>query len=114
MSDLSHIVDPNTRPTLYISGDLGAASSTYMENKNYTFNMGTTSSGWANDLVLKWNMNFNIESDGTVNFDESPELKNLLLSLPLLSDSYYHSIFGNSEIYYVVLKNPQVNEYNIK
>ncbi|MGI0530114.1 glucosyltransferase domain-containing protein [Treponema socranskii] len=114
MSDLSHIVDPNKRPTLYISGDLGAASSTYMENKNYKFNLGTTSSGWANDLVLRWNMNFNVESDGTVNFDESPELKNTLLSLPLLSDSYYHSIFGNSEICYVILKKPQVKEYRIR
>ena len=34
--------------------------------------------------------------------------------IPVIKDTYYHKICGKNNVYYVYLKNPQVEEYEIK
>ena len=116
LADLSHFVTTGEKSTAYVVGDIGQTESSFMENKNYGLNIGDYSSGWTPVLIQNWNMDIDfMESDSyELKFNQKKELKTELEAMPLLVSSYYHDIYGENNRYLIRLKNPQVNNYEIK
>lgn len=113
LGDLGAFVNKGEKSECLISGITGAPASTNMDWKNYKINFGSYSAGWMSYILQEWNMDLDfvsIESNKDI-FGNKPELKEKVSSLPLLVDNYYHSIYGNDNFFYVVLKNPQVEKY---
>ncbi len=111
--DLSRIIPADTTCSIYLHGVPGAAAAGYREYMNYGKNIGGKTAGWTSYLLQYKNMNFDfaaIESyDGALSEEEAAEY----VKLPMLLDTYYHTIYGQGTKFYVELKNPQVKEYCI-
>jgi hypothetical protein len=109
LQDLSHIVNPQAQNSIYIAGITGPAGKTRMEKENYNLNTGTLSPVLTKYLVLDWNMQFEFLSEDNLDeLDLRPDVKKKLTGLPLIEDTYYHTIYGKDNQYYVYLKNPKV------
>ncbi|MCR5290529.1 MAG: glucosyltransferase domain-containing protein [Treponema sp.] len=108
--DLSHIVDPSQNNTLFVGGAIGQTSKAHMEYVNYHLEMGGATSPWSSYILA--NLNMNVEFSSTDTWENlSTQEKEHLQSLPLIMDSYYHTIYGKDNEYYVAFKNPQVTDY---
>lgn len=116
MNDMAHVINPHAHNEAYIVGNIGPATSTNMEYRNYKLNFGSVSSGWTHILVKDWNMDLDfLETDSyEEKYNKKTELKSELEAMPLLVTSYYHDIYGENNRYLVKLKNPQVKDYEIK
>jgi hypothetical protein len=111
LQDLSHIITPQAQNSIYIGGIPGPAGKTRMERKNYRIEGGHQSPVLTQYLIKDWNMDFKFLSEDTLEeLDLQPELKTKLTDLPLIEDTYYHTIYGKDNQYYVYLKNPQIKE----
>lgn len=112
LEDLSKIVSPDAsvKSKIYIGGTYGQAQKTRMEKKNYNLICGNT--GALTEYLIKdWNMNVELVSELPVEYiDLDPALKNLISEQPLLIDTYYHSIYGKDNFYYIYLKNPEIRD----
>ncbi len=112
MEDLNHIVDPSAKNSIYIGGVTGAPGKIRMERKNYGLESdGGYSPNLTRYLVQNWNMDFTFLSGLSLEeLDFTPEFKKQLTDLPLILDTYYHTIYGSGSQYYVYLKNPQIKD----
>lgn len=114
LNDLSEIVDFNKKNKLLLDGSIGDAVKTHMEYKNYPiFPIGGLTGGWAKYYLEDWNFEadfLQIEASSE-RIERNPEFKALKENLPLIKDTYYHTIKGKDDTYYVYFKNPRVTEY---
>lgn len=109
LEDLSRFIKEDKKIDVFIGGNYGTASKGRMEWNNYHLLSGN-SPGLTEYLIKDWNMNVNLVSEVPVNMlDYAPELKAKLEELPVLIDTYYHTIYGTDDFYYIYLKNPQAN-----
>ena len=116
LGDLGAFVNKGEKSQCLVCGITGAPASTNMDWKNYRIDMGGDNGGWMSYVLQEWNMDVDfvsIESNTNV-LERNPELKEKVGSLPLLLDNYYHSIYGKDNFFYVLMKNPQVEKYEIK
>ncbi len=108
LEDLSRLLKTDKSVDVFIGGNYGPAAKTRMEWNNYHLIAGN-SPGLTEYLIKDWNMNVNLVSEVPVTMlDYVPELKEKISSLPVLVDTYYHTIYGNDDFYYIYLKNPQL------
>lgn len=114
LKDLSEIIDPSQKNKLLLDGDIGYATKTHMEQDNYHFvPLDSVTSGWAKYILQDWNMDLDylqIEAS-SARIARNPEFAKLKETLPVIKDTYYHKICGKDNTYYVLLKNPRVEEY---
>ena len=112
LKDLSHIIDADAKNSIYIGGVTGAPGKIRMERKNYGMDSGGGySPNLTRYLVQNWNMDFKFLSGLSLEeLDYTPERKKELTNLPLILDTYYHTIYGSGNQYYVYLKNPQIDD----
>ena len=113
MHDLSLFVSDLGKSTIYITGGIGQTAAGHMDYTNYRMDIGDVTMGWVKHKVMEKNMNFEFLSGNAYadRLEEQPELQARLESLPLLLSTYYHSIYGADDLYYVTLKCPQVSGY---
>lgn len=116
LSDLSKLIDQKEHNECLVYGDIGPVTSSNMDWKNYDFAFGDVNAGWTSYIIQDWNMDLDFISIESYSFlfMYKPQLKERIKDLPILCDTYYHSIYGKDNFYYVVLKNPQVEKYEIK
>lgn len=109
LSDLNHIVDPTANNTFYIHEIPENPGKANIDFKNYKIPFVKISPQLSQYLLNDRSMYFqNLSGDM---FQLLPEnIKQELEELPLISDSYYHTIRGKNGVYYIFLKNP-VNPY---
>lgn len=114
LNDLSEIVDLTQTNKLLLDGELGNAVKTHMEYKNYPIApLGALTGGWAKYYLEDWNFEaefLQIEASSE-RIERNPEFKALKETLPVIKDTYYHTIKGSGDTYYVYFKNPRVKDY---
>ena len=114
LNDLSEIVDFNKINRLLLDGEIGNAVKTHMEYKNYPIMpLGALTGGWAKYYLENWNFEadfLQIEASSE-RIERNPEFKSLKENLPIIKDTYYHTIKGKDDTYYVYFKNPRVKDY---
>ena len=114
LQDLSQIINPAEKNKILLDGEIGYATKTHMELKNYHFvPIDVVTSPWAKYILQDWNMDLDylqIEASSD-RIARNPEFTHLKETLPVIKDTYYHKICGKDNTYYVLLKNPRVEEY---
>lgn len=111
MSDLSHIIDPNAHNKFYIGGVTGPAGKLRIDLKNYPVGTGTVSPVLTHYLLKDYNMYFEVLSEDGLD-ELSDEHKKELTDLPLIQDTYYHTIYGKDNQYYIYLKEIPEKNYD--
>lgn len=113
LQDLSHIVDATQHNSIYIGGSIGSAEKTRMEKINYPAMVSYGPSPvLTHYLLTDWNMEFEVLSEDDLGeLDLQPEFKKQITELPLIQDTFYHTIYGKGSQYYVYLKAPKVKEW---
>ncbi len=84
-----------------------------MERINYpSMVAGNPSPVLTHYLLTDWNMEFEVLSEDDLGeLDLQPEFKKQITELPLIQDTFYHTIYGKGSQYYVYLKAPKVKEW---
>jgi hypothetical protein len=109
--DLSKIVDFSKKNSIYIGGITGMPGKSRMERKNYPILAGSVSPVLTKYIIKGYNMDFEFLSEFTLpELDLVPELKKQLTDLPMIQDTFYHTIYGKDTQYYVYLKWPMIDE----
>ncbi len=109
LEDLSRFIKEGEKADIFIGGNYGQVAKSRMEKINYNLTAGN-SSGLTEYLIKDWNMNVNLVSEVPLfMIDRVPQLKEKIESLPLLVDTYYHTIYGENNFYYIYLKHPEVD-----
>ena len=75
--------------------------------------LGALTGGWAKYYLENWNFEadfLQIEASSE-RIERNPEFKSLKENLPIIKDTYYHTIKGKDDTYYVYFKNPRVKDY---
>lgn len=110
-NDLSKIVDFDQPNSIYIGGITGMPGKSRMERKNYPIGAGSVSPVLTKYIIKGYNMDFEFLSEYTLaELDLLPEFKKQLTDLPMIEDTFYHTIYGKGNQYYVYLKYPMINE----
>lgn len=111
MSDLSHIIDSNAHNKFYIGGITGPAGKLRIDLKNYNIGTGTVSPVLTHYLLKDYNMYFEVLSEDGLD-ELTDEHRKELTDLPLIQDTYYHTIYGKNDQYYIYLKNIPEKNYD--
>lgn len=110
-NDLSKIVNFDQPNSIYIGGITGMPGKSRMERKNYPILGGSISPVLTKYIIKGYNMDFEFLSEYTLEeLDALPEFKKQLTDLPMIEDTFYHTIYGKGNQYYVYLKYPMINE----
>lgn len=110
-NDLSKIVDFDQPNSIYIGGVTGMPGKSRMERLNYPIGAGSVSPVLTKYIIKGYNMDFEFLSEYTLaELDTIPEVKKQLTDLPMIEDTFYHTIYGKGNQYYVYLKYPMINE----
>ena len=116
LGDLGKFVNKGEKSECLVSGVVGPPASTNRDWRNYGINMGSDGGGWMSYILQEWNMDVeyvSIESNTRL-LERNGALREKVGALPLLLDNYYHAIYGKDNFFFVELKNPQVERYEIK
>ena len=109
--DLSKIVDFTKTNSIYIGGITGMPGKSRMERKNYPIAAGSVSPVLTKYIIKGYNMDFEFLSEYTLpELDLLPEFKKQLTDLPMIQDTFYHTIYGRDTQYFVYLKWPMIKE----
>lgn len=105
LSDLNHLVDPNNTNTFYIHEIPENPGKANIDYKNYKIPFVKISPQLSQYLLNDRSMYFENLSGDMFQF-LSDDVKKDLAEMPLISDTYYHTIRGKDGIFYIYLKNP--------
>ena len=110
MQDLNEIVDQNAHNSLYYGNTIEIPESARMVLKNYHIDRFSLSTNQTQYLLKGYDMDFEILNEDFIEDIHDKELVKKLTDLPLIKDTYYHTIYGKDNQYFVEFKNPKPQE----
>ena len=107
LMDLNEIVDSNAHNTLYINNGIELPESVHVLMKNYPIEKFKMTTNTMQFFIKGYNMDFEILNEDFIEEIQDKELIKKLTDLPLIKDTYYHTIYGKDNQYFVEFKNPE-------
>lgn len=106
--DLNDLISIDSRPSMVVTGSMGTSGYNYFVQKNYNFTPVNMMAGYMLYACQDYNMNVYFPAgDLSAKNELSDEEYKKYMELPLIKDTYYHTIYGEKDMFRVELKNPQ-------